>query len=191
MFESILDFWNKRQIEKQKEVATEMLRKLGIISNVVVAGGAPRDWYFGKPAKDIDYYIEAEPAHVINALGVLGFKVTEVKYPETFIAAYAKCEDVTCIIDLEYKGEKHQIMTCSDLWHVVKSFPVDISKITFDLKDGLMPFADFTDCVKKKTMVVAAGYNLTDPYIQKIMQKFPDYSYVEEIGYASIDFGKL
>ena len=47
-------------IEQQKLVADKVLNQLYLICpEAIVAGGAPRDWYLGKPANDIDVYFSS------------------------------------------------------------------------------------------------------------------------------------
>lgn len=49
----------KERIQKQKKLAfsvLEKLKELGFFA--VVAGGAPRDWFFNRPAKDIDIFVQ-------------------------------------------------------------------------------------------------------------------------------------
>jgi hypothetical protein len=46
-------------IEQQKELAKEVLEKVRIMDPYAcVLGGAPRDWFMGNPAQDIDIYIK-------------------------------------------------------------------------------------------------------------------------------------
>lgn len=58
-------------IEHQKRVAYKVLDKLRLIDpEAVVVGGAPRNWYFGKPANDVDIYLRWQE---------------DIHYPETGI----------------------------------------------------------------------------------------------------------
>jgi len=52
----------KEKIQKQRKLACQVvqsLKELGFFS--VVAGGAPRDWFFNRPAKDIDIFVQENP----------------------------------------------------------------------------------------------------------------------------------
>ncbi len=44
-------------IEKQLDIADKIYDKLKIVDPYcILAGGAPRDWYFNNPARDLDFY---------------------------------------------------------------------------------------------------------------------------------------
>jgi hypothetical protein len=46
-------------ITEQQNVADSILKKLSAIDkNVILAGGAPRDWYFKHSATDLDFYLK-------------------------------------------------------------------------------------------------------------------------------------
>lgn len=46
-------------IKEQQNVADSILKKLSAIDeNVILAGGAPRDWYFNHTATDLDFYLK-------------------------------------------------------------------------------------------------------------------------------------
>lgn len=49
---------NRKIIKKQKALAAELLERLGFYGNVIVAGGAPRNWWFNQPANDLDFFIQ-------------------------------------------------------------------------------------------------------------------------------------
>lgn len=54
------------KIEEQNVVAKKVLEKIKIVDPyVILAGGAPRDWYFGNPCNDLDiyYYSNAMTIH--------------------------------------------------------------------------------------------------------------------------------
>ena len=46
-----------KKIINQKEVAKKVFESLTKVDpNCILAGGAPRDWYYGKEARDLDFY---------------------------------------------------------------------------------------------------------------------------------------
>lgn len=47
-----------KTVLEQKDIARELLCKLEITDpNCILAGGAPRDWWFDKVANDLDFYV--------------------------------------------------------------------------------------------------------------------------------------
>lgn len=49
---------NIQSIEKQKDLAKSLLNEVGeYFEFALLAGGAPRNWAFGKPANDLDIYV--------------------------------------------------------------------------------------------------------------------------------------
>lgn len=165
-----------KQISKQQEIAREVLRKLKILdSKCIVAGGAPRDWYLGNTAVDIDYYMSADVDHVLSSLHELGLKTIAIKYPEDFVLNYSSCSFIDAIIDVEYKGLKNQIMVSKEYspMDIVDDFPVSISKCTFNLVEGIKTCIDFDVGFKDKIIYINKSYEEDHPYIKKIVAKFP------------------
>lgn len=66
------------EIKKQKKLATEVLDKIFIMDpDVQIAGGAPRNWAYDKPARDIDVFFRSFGRYNGTAekqLDLLGFK---------------------------------------------------------------------------------------------------------------------
>ena len=173
-------FFAQRKINKQKEAAREVLRKLKILdSNAVVLGGAPRDWFFGKPAKDIDFYISGSTDHVLNSLNELGLKVSAIKRKSDLCTdnTYSAMDSLICVIDMKYKGHDCQIMITDNQFgeQLVDYFPCSLSKVSFDLITDVQATWEFAMCVDLGINYVHSdnGYELDHPYIKKIIDKFP------------------
>lgn len=48
----------KNKIKQQQAISLEVLHKLEITDpNCILAGGAPREWWFEKEANDLDFYV--------------------------------------------------------------------------------------------------------------------------------------
>ena len=71
--------------EKQQQQANRYIQQLQQIDPLaILAGGAPRDWWFNKPATDLDIFIHPgecgkKPKYWKERLESKGFKVKEVK----------------------------------------------------------------------------------------------------------------
>ena len=55
------------KIEDQKAIADELLAKIELIDkNAILAGGAPRDWWAGVEANDLDFYLYFIPENGVE-----------------------------------------------------------------------------------------------------------------------------
>ncbi len=116
------------QVDQQKSLAKHILDELQPHGfNVLLAGGAVRDWYYDKEANDLDFFISGEPRP--DALNqILGVEIrclTEKTYEDSLF------EGFECEID----GQ-----VCQFLFHqcdcpktlVEDKFPVSSSKGWYD-----------------------------------------------------------
>lgn len=114
-------------IQRQMEIADiylELLRKSGI--NCAVAGGAPRDWRLGFPAKDIDIFIFSgtNKEDVESAIGSKISSVGEDMYGDTDFKVYH--------VFTEDQQEVQFILTNVDsVEKVVEGFPISTSKAIY------------------------------------------------------------
>lgn len=184
MIKYLKQLWINYQITKQKKVAIQALDQLSIFDeDVLVAGGAPRDWFLGKLASDIDIYIESNSVsnqiNIISQLDNLGFKIVEIKDTSDFTELYAKADYLRLVIDCLYKNQNIQIMLVGcEVIKVTEGFPLSICKITFDRDDGILITPSFLNGYKTKTIYVENSYYQDEhPYVVKIRNKFPDWKY--------------
>lgn len=184
MIKYLKQLWINYQINKQKKVAIQALNQLSIFDeDVLVAGGAPRDWFLGKLASDIDIYIESNTVRnhldIISQLDDLGFKIVEIKDASDFTELYAKADYLRLVIDCLYKNQNIQIMLVGcEVIKVTEGFPLSICKIMFDRDDGILMTPSFLNGYKKKTIYVEhPHYQDEHPYVVKIRNKFPDWKY--------------
>lgn len=162
--------------------AKRMLSNLRVICpSAVVAGGAPRDWHFGKPAKDIDCYItDVKLEQVQNLFKMIGVKIKEVKKGENR-GAYARDNNLELVVDFRYMFLDFQLMLMqgTTISETVDNFPISICKITYDGR-FVEPLYEFKVAESAKVLLIDnTRYKLDDPYIVKIIKKFPDYEIME------------
>lgn len=197
MFKYLKQLWINYQINKQKKVAVQALDQLSIFDeDVLVAGGAPRDWFLGKVASDIDIYIESNSVRnqrdVISQLDELGFKIAEIKDANNFTELYAKADHLQVVISCLYKKQNVQIMLVScETIKVTEGFPLSVCKITFDRDEGIYVTPSFFNGYRQKTIYVENWrYQDNHPYIVKIRNKFPDWKYSNpyQVTIEHIDF---
>jgi hypothetical protein len=176
-------------IDQQKQIADEVLEKIELICpRAIIAGGAPRDWYFGTPSNDIDLYFSTQG----DTQGVLLSQLSKLfkgsEFDLKFEWSKEKEEERQCtykvmktlrrIIDFEYKGVKFQLMemnTLQDLFKVVDSFSTSICKVWY--KGGqIKRTQDFRLTEKTKIMFLNEDYEWSDPHPAKMKERFPSYT---------------
>lgn len=120
------------QIELQKQTAQVVFNTLCTIDNdCILAGGAPRDWYFNKPATDLDFFIyipnSVSDNIVINLISNL-FVIDEIK--NNAYTPYTKNPNLRFVFQIGGYNVPIQIMVMSfKTDYVLDSFPLSISKI--------------------------------------------------------------
>lgn len=172
------------RIEKQKRVADIILEKLTAVDPyAIVAGGAPRDWYFNKEATDIDVYIHVS-LNVLNKdvkrqIEVCGFTVLSEKDGKNIPEDYKLNPNIRTVINTTLEGEDIQIMVMlkPTFDSVVDKFAVSLSKIWY--KNGKVNITkDFEISVKHSVMYKCSDlYGDSHKYIQKLKNKFPEFKY--------------
>lgn len=162
--------------------AKRMLSNLWILCpSAVVAGGAPRDWYFGKPAKDIDCYIaDVELKQVLNLFKLAGIKIKEIKKGENR-GVYARNNNLELVVDFRYMFLDFQLMLMqgTTVDGTIDSFPISVCKIEYN-GTHVVPSYEFKVAEAAKVLLIDKRYKLDDPYIVKIIKKFPDYEIMED-----------
>ena len=161
--------------------AKRMLGNLRVLCpSAVVAGGAPRDWYFGKPAKDIDCYVtDVKLEQVESLFKMIGVKIKEIKKGENR-GAYAHDNNLEMVLDFRYMFLDFQLMLIQGtmVGRMIDRFPVSICKIEYD-GTNVDPSYEFKVAEAVKVLLISPRYKLDDPYIVKIVNKFPDYEIME------------
>lgn len=170
-------------IEKQKVVAEVVLSKLFPIDPFAIcAGGAPRDWHFGKPATDLDvfFYTAVDQITVVEQmLRSVGIKASDRRSADNLPEWYKLNPYLKCVYESEIDGVTVQLMLMNDKTHtsVVPHFPFTICKAWY--KNGKIHLdKEFKLCEKWKIAVQTNPlYNDEHKYIQKLKQKFPEWSF--------------
>lgn len=172
-------------MEFQKKVADLVLSRLETLDvNCVLAGGAPRDWSFGREATDLDFYFYVPPhtsyhdyeegyAEVQQSFEKLGF-VTEIKF-----GYYGKLNpNLDVVFNSALDGMKCQFMLMNvpivaDV--LVGNFALDICQAWY--KNGeIHTTKEFRQSRDHKIIrILNPGYGKYDQYVQKISNKFPDF----------------
>lgn len=186
-------------IEKQMSIADEVLRMTYPIDpHGIIAGGAPRDWYFGNLASDLDFFFYRPDLttlySVCNVLSSVGFptNIRGVGMEELEDhGRYKRNENVRRVLETVYKGMKVQFiqMNMKTFNSVVPKFPLNICRVWYKF-DGVQTTRDFELAVKHKAIVKLDDlYADGDRYVEKIKNKFPDYDYYSS--YQELAMSKL
>lgn len=168
-------------VEKQKEVANRVLKKVRFVSPfAVVAGGAPRDWFCGRIAKDIDIYmnwLSGEDLDIVKFQmeQVLGFSLKRIGKNNP---NYLYDPNLLQVLEGEFENETFQFMLIKTLRVDVSNFALSVSQAWWD---GSVIFTtkDF-DVSFEKGIVFQTGafYANSDEYLVKILSKFPELQFI-------------
>lgn len=167
-------------IESQKALADGLLDVLYKISPyVMLAGGAPRDWYFGEEANDLDIYLYS-PASTIGAMlkqlkacTGIDFKFN-AELMQDDNSLYKHMPQLRRIFEAEMEGMKVQIMQLNnplDEFRVVENMSTSICKIWYQQGKTHLT-KDFKLSVATKCMFLKDEYKWTDPHPKKMAEKF-------------------
>lgn len=176
-------------IEKQKEIADKVLAGLELLDPfTILAGGAPRDWYFDTEASDLDFYMykrigqnqQAIKDRICKCLGYQG--LTAECIDERVVkdhGAYERMKYLAKILDIKLEGvdTKIQVMLMSEpdsTFEVVDSFSTSICKVWY--KSGVIKTTQqFKKTIATNMMWLNEDYHWSDPHPSKMVSKFPDF----------------
>lgn len=168
----------------QKDVAEEVLDQLFSIDPfAIVAGGAPRDWYFNQPARDIDVFFHvAERTQITmieHMLAHVGFAINRTNDGHHLPDIYKKNPKLRCVFNAKAQEVDVQLMCMSEPTFkcVLQEFPLSICKAWY--KNGRCHYEkDFLRSVKHNVIVKTSEiYADEDAYIKKVCDKFSRFNY--------------
>ena len=185
------------KIDTQMSVANIVLSKLELLDrNCIIAGGAPRDWYLGNLATDIDVYLHypiwTTVRQRVGLLNELGLTVQSKHENWEVNEIYQTNHHIKQLYNCELLGEKIQVMFVDEptFTSVVDTFPISISKAWYK-KGTIGTTQDFKDSVKYKILwKTVDNYKEDDKYITKIKAKFSDYLYIPKEELVSLKLVK-
>lgn len=189
----------KASVESQKEFSRLVYNKLSIIDpRCLLAGGAPRDWYFGELAKDLDFYIETPPDRrcyeTEDVFEKLGFKVEES--PGIKDEQYEMMPCLKRVWNLSFDawdtpiqvmeithgaiGEKEFWFNGTGPQMEPGDLPLVVEEFNNTLSYGWSAYGltqypkDFLFSVKHKVV----GYKYDAPNVEKLREKYPNFNFV-------------
>lgn len=175
-------------IEHQKEVALKLLHKLeGADPYAILAGGAPRDWYFNKPCNDLDFYVHLQYATIAFEelrMKRLGLEVTRLEFKGSLPEEYKCMEDLTRIYEGVYEGVNFQVMVMktSTFKSVIPKFGASVCKAWW--KGGEVCYdLDFIFSHVEKVIFKKDDYTAKEKHITKMQERYPDYKLIPYSSY--------
>tara|TARA_R100000687_G_C6439009_1_gene159537 strand:+ start:749 stop:1384 length:636 start_codon:yes stop_codon:yes gene_type:complete len=157
-------------IAKQKALADRVYAILGDHYDILLAGGAPRDWHIGQEARDLDFYIfsvtpEGDFLDVAERLGVELNPLGDKQYEELMDGE----PDLRGVFEGEMYGQKVQFMfvALNPLQFVKEKFDLSICKVWY--KDGEICMDwEARLSLREKIVVMKDGFNR---YADKLMMR--------------------
>ncbi len=181
-------------IEKQKEIAEVILNVLEVIDPLcILAGGAPRDWFFNKEANDLDFYIHIRNDTMdMTALRFknLGLELKPLNWDGAGLQ-YKCMEHLHRIYEGAYCGQKYQVMVMKEKTTtcVIDHFGTSVCKAWW--KGGeVQTCAEFLVSHYTKTIFKKDDYTAKVLHVEKMMQRYPKYK-VEDYSQFDLALDRL
>ena len=125
-------------ITLQQAVADNILSKIRLVDpGAILAGGAPRDWYLGYTANDLDFYFCSTgmtAGAVKKQLKAVGVENVESSSDFHTTELYSTMEGLVRIWNTEVSGTKVQLIqldTPQNRWQVVDRMDVSVCKVWY------------------------------------------------------------
>ena len=165
----------------QKVTAHELLYKLEAIDpNCILAGGAPRDWYFEKPCNDLDFYIHLHGETMSDTalrFKRLGLKVKPMNWSDNKEGLQYKCmEHLHRIYEGVKNGIKFQVMVMnfSTFECVVGNFGTSVCKAWW--KGGeVQTTTEFLLSHHLNIIFKKDDYTAKVLHVGKMVKRYPNY----------------
>lgn len=167
-------------IDKQKKVATEILHKLECADPyAILAGGAPRDWYFNIEANDLDFYVHLQPA-TCNFEKLrwerLGLNLTRIDWNDNRSEEYKCMKHLARIYEGVEDGVKFQVMVMREptFKSVVPMFGASVCMAWWK-GDSVRLEQEFELSHVFKTIFKKDDYTAKEKHIVKMKERYPEY----------------
>lgn len=135
----------------------------------VLAGGAPRSWYLGQEANDLDFfcYGACTAERIQHTKDMLTALFDDVKF--TTLGDPKKYKEAQSVVEFTAKGQVVQMMF--DMPSITE-WKYEMSKVQIGdfVRRDAYATKEFVDGFKNKEFLG----DKEDPYIQKFMRRFPD-----------------
>lgn len=178
----------KLYITAQKAIAGTILERLKLIDPYcLLAGGAPRDWFYNKPANDLDFYfvsvantVETNRKQLQNCLGVDVNMLMERDGQVRDNELYSSMPNLKRIWECVIEGQKVQLIQMThngDQFKVVDNMDVSICKaywLGFGTEVKL--HKDFKLSQLSGMIFLKDGYTWDGKHAIKMKERFKNFS---------------
>lgn len=158
----------------QMEKTDALLLKLkDILNKPLVAGGAPRDWFFNLRAKDVDIFVDPQDIpSLVEALNTLDIINVSAQLSEDLDESY-RSPYISGVLSFLFEQIAFQIIVKNTTENVLLHFPASIVCITYE-NFCIKPTPIFLKSIRSSSMLITKSCN--QKYERKIIQKFNAYS---------------
>lgn len=175
-------------IFKQKTIARNILNRLRVFDpGCVLAGGAPRDWYFNNLATDLDFYISVKGMHEETIRELIDDLLTFEKENPT--SCYASSQERVYIDSLSgiytvlnFEIEKTQVqvvLTLQTIEDTIESFPFNVCQAWWT-GNKIHTTEFFNSGVERKELIRTPTTVCNQRYKNKILLKFSHFTVLSE-----------
>lgn len=171
-------------VKLQKDYAKFLLNKLSLLDpDVMVAGGAPRDWDDNKPAKDLDIYIQGikgestwSLAYRVNRI-LIELDIQMRRNEDPNYVDYTNKNGVAAVYNLSNVAVPTQLIICDMYQHeMINLFDCSLSMLWMSDSGFIHKKPEYTVSRKYKTYFLKTTAD--NEYKERIRSKFPDYKEV-------------
>lgn len=181
-------------IQHQKKVTKDVLK---VINNNLddlakVAGGAPRDWVLGNPARDVDLYLrmnfstQGKCKYVLKSILSENLDVEVKEVMITDVSQYGLGDIIHYILTFNIDGINFQFLVSADksdnyITNTLERFSCNLSKITFNCHGIINKTKEFNKDIEQGTITFTVE-KLSEKqkelfwsrYLPKMVKRFRD-----------------
>lgn len=163
----------RSEVRVQMDIVDEFLNLIKDEGwSTIVAGGAPRDWFFNTKAKDIDIFLPPMDIESLVSTLTTKYKLTCVTKLSEDISEEYRSPNLLAVIDFKYKRTSFQFIVQTININPLTHFGCSLSLITYE-NFNIKPDRNFLRSIKYSEMTVLNSCNAN--YIRKNILKFPNY----------------
>lgn len=179
-------------VEQQKSIAKDIMDRIKIIDPyALLAGGAPRDWYFDNPCNDLDIYYYSNGGTVNACKGQLEALFPHLIFTnrsERFERNSIKDQLEICnsmkflkrVFETTVDGLKVQFIQLTEdkkQFQVVDAMDVSICQCWYNHHEDRVVLSDnFKMTLATEIMFLLNGNSWSDKHPSKMHERFPEFS---------------
>lgn len=172
-------------VQTQQETLMSVLPILRLFADdILISGGCPRDWYFGKECTDVDVWVNVghlSQSALTQRIEFLSYTLG-VDINSKDLNDYRGTDSSSYIYSLytfEIEGLKFDLVCTNDITsRIPPNFCSNISMISLDLDNIIpLPSSDFMRAVNSKSITYKKYVTEDSKYYKKMKEKFPEFTH--------------